>query len=121
MTHGRLGRMETRRFASLMNAHGSAAYGDEWWPGRADAWMGDDGHELSRLCDRIDAGEPFDRTSAARTIVLFQRYGDAKFGSGSFGPSFDISDATRTLGAAGARRLRDLATRADAETRAEAA
>lgn len=105
-------RMDPRaveRFATLLNEHGSAAYGDEWWPGRADAWM-DDGRMLSDFCDGELAISS--ERECAEVIDLFERYGRTKFGSGRFGPEFDLTDAQGTIGPRKAARLRAISDRA---------
>jgi hypothetical protein len=38
------------RTIELLNAYGAAKFGDEWWPGNAQPWLGEDeGTELELL------------------------------------------------------------------------
>jgi hypothetical protein len=39
------------RTIELLCAYGSAKFGDEWWPGNARNWIGEDGRELEHLLD----------------------------------------------------------------------
>lgn len=39
----------------LLDAYGRAKFGDEWWPGNARPWLGEeDGGELERLLEASD-------------------------------------------------------------------
>ena len=44
------------RTIELLNAYGNAKFGDEWWPGNARNWIGEDGRELEHLLDPGSAG-----------------------------------------------------------------
>jgi hypothetical protein len=40
------------RTIALLHEYGSAKFGDEWWPGNAEAWIGPEkGRELAVLLD----------------------------------------------------------------------
>ncbi len=106
----RMDRRTVGRFASLINEHGSALYGDEWWPGNAAPWI-DQGARLDDFCENDHDG-PMDERRCAEIIDLYERYGRAKFGSGAFGEEFDLSGAYVTIGSRRARRLREISDRA---------
>jgi hypothetical protein len=39
----------------LLNEYGFAKFGDEWWPGNAQPWIGEEkGKELEKLLDDVD-------------------------------------------------------------------
>lgn len=106
----RLNARTVERYATLLNEHGSSLYGDEWWPGNSAPWM-DDGERLDAFCEH-GADVPLDEREAARIVDMFERYGRSKFGSGRFGPEFDLMDARSTIGARKARRLHAISDRA---------
>jgi hypothetical protein len=45
----RLARLE--RTIELLRRYGEAKFGDEWWPGNARNWIGEQGRELEYLLD----------------------------------------------------------------------
>ena len=40
---------QAERIITLLDRYGEAKFGDEWWPGHAEAFIGDEGIELERL------------------------------------------------------------------------
>ena len=49
--------MKTKRLVELLNEYGHAKFGDEWWPGNAEAWIGKEKAEtLAALLDDFTAG-----------------------------------------------------------------
>jgi hypothetical protein len=39
---------------TLINEYGDAKFGDEWWPGNANGWIGDEkGNRLSELLEKV--------------------------------------------------------------------
>jgi hypothetical protein len=45
---------EPRELVELLNKYGEAKFGDEWWPGNPDAWLGsEDAQRLSELSARF--------------------------------------------------------------------
>lgn len=50
-------RTSAERVIELLNQYGQAKFGDEWWPGNADAWLNQpDADELATLLDELDHG-----------------------------------------------------------------
>lgn len=67
------------RVIDLLNAYGTAKFGDEWWPGNPNAHLpAEEAAELRGLCDRalVSSVGP----DVARMVALFGKYGQAKFG-----------------------------------------
>lgn len=72
-------------YAEQANAHGHNEYGDEWWPGNPVFLRPTERKRLVDLIDKLDAGSPMNAEEAAEGILLFDAYGESKFGDFMFG------------------------------------